>query len=131
MKAVKAGELFLTTDNKVGKLEEISRLVKAEGVNIRAISAYVVGDQAFFRLVTSDNDKAKQALSSLGSIEDKEVVIVDMPDKVGELYSVASKLKEAAIDLSYIYGTTSEPDKPAVIIFSSDDNDKALQVIGA
>jgi hypothetical protein len=64
-------------------------------------------------------------------VEDKEVVIVDMPDKVGQLHSVACKLKEANIDLYYIYGTTSEPDKPAVIIFSSQDNDKALAVITA
>jgi hypothetical protein len=58
MKAVKAGEILLATDNQVGKLEEVTRVIKDSGVNIRAITAYVVEGKAYFRLVTSDNGKA-------------------------------------------------------------------------
>jgi len=131
MKAVKGTEVLLTTDNKVGKLEEISKTVRDSGINIRAISAWVFESKAFFRLIVSDNTRAKAILQEFGTIEEKSIVIADMPDEVGQLFFLASKLKDNNIDLNYIYGTTSELGKAAIIIFSSCDNDKALEVIAA
>jgi hypothetical protein len=128
MKAAKGTELLLTTDNKVGKLEEIAKAIKDNGINIRAISAWAFDDKAYFRIVASDNAKTKEILQTLGKVEEKDVVIVDMPDEVGQLFQLASKLKDNNIDIHHIFGTTSEPGKSAIIIFSSDDNAKALQV---
>ena len=131
MKSVKGKEIVFTTENKVGMLEEISKLIKDEGVDIKGVSAWGEGDKAFFRLLTSDNSKTKGVLQRLGNIEEKDVVIVDMPDEIGQLQMLSSKLKDVGIDLNYIYGTTSEPGKTAIIVFSSNDNDKALEVISA
>jgi len=99
------------------------------GVNVRAISAWEDDKKAYFRLVTSDNEKTKEVLQSQGTIQEKDVVIADMPDEVGQLDAMAAGLKEAGINLTHIYGTTSEPGKSAIIIFSSDDNDKALDIL--
>lgn len=129
MRGVKGTEILLTTDNRVGKLEEIARVIKDNGINIRAISAWAFDDKAFFRLVASDTKKTKEILQSQGTIEEKDVIIVDMPDEVGQLFLLASKLRDNGIDLKYIYGTASEPRKPAIIVFSSDNNDKALEII--
>ncbi|MBU2251394.1 MAG: hypothetical protein KKH25_03990, partial [Candidatus Omnitrophica bacterium] len=93
MKAVKATELLLIADNKVGKLAEISREVKENGINVRAISAWAFDGKAYFRLVVSDNAKAKKILESLGTVEEKEVIIVDLPDEVGQLFNLTTKLK--------------------------------------
>lgn len=131
MRGVKGEEVFLIVDNKVGKLEEVAGTVKESRVNIRAISAWGVEDKAFFRLITSDNDKAKGALKRVGSVESKEVVIVEMPDEVGQLHALAAKLKDANIDISHIYGTTSEEGRPAIVVFACNDNEKALQAISA
>ncbi len=62
MKAVKGEEVFLTTENKVGKLEEVTRVIKEKAINIRAINAYALGNQACLRLLTSDNTKTKEVL---------------------------------------------------------------------
>lgn len=131
MKAVKAEEIILATDNKMGRLEEIAGIIKTSGINIRAISAWGVEDKAFFRLITSDNKKTKEVLSNLGSIESKDVVIVEMPDEVGQLHALGKKLKDASIDLTHVYGTTSEPGKSAIIVFSSNNNEKAIEVVSA
>jgi hypothetical protein len=131
MKAVKGEEIFLTTENKVGKLEEVAKLIKESGINVRAINAYAVANKAHFRLLTSDNVKSKEILRKVGTVENKEVIIVDMPDEVGQLHTLASKLKEANIDLDHIYGTTSKPKQSAILIFSSSNNDKALEVISS
>jgi len=131
MRGVKGEEIFLIADNKVGKLAEVAKVIKESGVNIRAISAWGVEEKAFFRLVTSDNAKARGALKKVGTVEGKEVVIVEMPDEVGQLQALAAKLKDANIDITHIYGTTSEPGRPAIVIFACNDNEKALQAISA
>jgi hypothetical protein len=131
MKGTKGEEIFLVTENKIGKLEEVAQKIKEKGVNIKAISAYAIEDKAFFRLITSENNVAKEALKDLGEIETKEVVIVEMPDEVGKLHELAYRLKEAEVDLEYIYGTTFEPSKPTIIVFSSNNNNKALEIISS
>ncbi len=54
-----------------------------------------------------------------------------MPDEVGQLHNLALLLKNANIDLTHIYGTTSQPKGSAIIVFSCNDNEKALKVLGA
>ncbi len=131
MKAVKGKEIIFTGENKIGELEDIASILKDNGVNIRAISAWAISEKAVFRLLTSDNVKTKELLSVKGVIEEREVVIVEMPDEVGQLQLLASKLKGNGLDLDYIYGTTYEPGKSAIIIFSANDNEKALGIISA
>ncbi len=131
MKAVKGKEILFTGENKIGELEEISRIIKDNGVNIRAISAWAVNGKAVFRLITSDNAKTKELLLAKGTVEEREVVIVEMLDEVGQLQLLAFKLKGSGLDLDYIYGTTYEPGKSAIIIFSANDNEKALEIISA
>lgn len=129
MKAVKGEEILLTTANKLGKLEEICRLLKEKNVNLRSICAYAEKNKAWFMLITSDNVKAKDILKDVGKIESRNVVIVDMPDEVGQLHALTAKLKAVGVDINYIYGTTSKPQESAITIFSSSDNDKALEAI--
>ncbi len=131
MKAVKGKEIIFTGENKIGELEEIARIIKDNGVNIRAISAWAVNGKAVFRLLTSDNAKTKELLLVKGKVEEREIVIVEMPDEVGQLQLLAFKLKGNGLDLDYIYGTTYEPGKSAVIIFSANDNEKALRIISS
>lgn len=129
MKAVKGKEIVIVANNKVGELEKIARTLKEEGVNIRAISAWVFEDKAYFRLIGSDNERIQKVLGNLGSLEEKDVIIVDMPDEVGQLFLLASVLKDNGIDLNYMYGTTSESGKSAIIVFSSSNDNKALEVV--
>jgi hypothetical protein len=131
MKAVKGEELILTVENKVGRLEEITTLLKDNGINLRGIAAYVMDTKAIFRLITSDNSKAKEILKSLGVLAAKDVVIVDMLDEVGQLSLIAAKLKAAGLDLTHIYGTTSKPHQSAIVVFASTDNNKALEIIAS
>lgn len=131
MKVTKATELLLIADNKVGTLTEIARQVKDNGLNIRAISAWAFDDKAYFRLVVSDESKAREVLQNLGKLEEKEVLIVDIPDESGQLFSLTSKLKDNNIDIRYLYGTSSQSGSSAIVILSSDSDQRALEIISA
>ncbi len=131
MQVVKGEEIVLTCDNKVGKLEEVTTILQGKGVNIRGINAYADGSKAVFRLILSDNVRAKDILKKLGTLETNEVVIVDMPDEVGQLNSIVKKLKDAGINLTHVYGTTSKPHDSAIVIIASSNNAKALELIAS
>lgn len=126
-----AKELFVQTPNKVGMLAEVTSKVAGKGVNIEGLNAYAIEDKAYFRLVVSDTEKAKLALSGF-EIEDKEVVVVELENRVGAAKEIALKLKEAGIDLSYVYGSTcgcGGSGCGCLFIFSSNNNKKAVAVL--
>ncbi|MDD5194383.1 MAG: ACT domain-containing protein [Candidatus Omnitrophica bacterium] len=129
MKAVKGEEVVVVAPNKVGLLAAVTKLITEKSINIRAINGYVLGSDACFRLVTSDNAGTKEALSAIGRVENKEVIIIEMPDEAGQLAKVAAKLEKAGINLTHIYGTAAQVKGSAIIIFSSNDNNKALDVV--
>ena len=129
MGARKVEELFLSAENKTGLLEEITQALVSGGVNIRAVSAYVAENKAFFRLITSDNAKASEALANIGSIEKKEAVVAELEDKEGSLNKAAARLKDAGIDLAYIYATSADTGNKVAVVFSSDNNDKSVELL--
>ncbi len=130
MAAVKSKELFVSAENKMGLLDDLSNSVSSAGINIRTISAYAYDNKAFFRLITSDNEKAKEVIEQAGfSVEVKEVVIIELEDKVGALKGAAGAVKEAGIDLKYIYGTVSKSGNASMLVLSSDNNDKLVSIL--
>ena len=77
MKAVKARELLVRAKNRVGVLADLSSLIAGVSVNIRAISARGVSDEALFRLIVSDNAKIKGVLTQKGyAVSEEDAVVV-------------------------------------------------------
>lgn len=128
-KLVKA--LLAQCENKVGMLADISAALSAAKVNINGINAYAVDDQAYFRLLVTDNDKAKEALEAKGAqVTEQEVVTVELPNQAGVLQETAEKLKAAGVNLSFIYGTTCNCGGDCLIVFGSNNNRQAQEILG-
>lgn len=128
-----AKELVVGADNKVGMLAEVSGFIAETGVNITAISAYAMGEKAIFRIVTSDNDKAENVLVQKGfKVDENEIVAVNLPDKVGQAKEIADKIKNAGINLDYIYGSTCGcADTQALMVIGSKENQKVVDAINS
>jgi len=128
-KAKKAGQINFSMPNRPGLLSEVSTAVSGAKVNISAICAYEMGETAYFVMTTDNNAKAKKALAPLGiEARDEDVVLVEMPNRVGELQKVAKKIADAGINIEYVYGTTSSG-RTSTCIFKTADNKKAIRVI--
>jgi hypothetical protein len=128
MNGVKSTEIVVSLEDKAGALGQITSLLKQENINIRAVSGWIQQDSAVIRLVTSDNQKAKEVLSGLET-EEKEVVVVDMENEIGKLDSLSAKLAQAGISMTHVYGTTPGQGQSATLVFASDNNDKAIEAI--
>ncbi len=127
-KARKVKEIRLSMPNRVGLLSEVTTAVAKAKVNINAVCAYAMENNAFFNLITNSNAKAKKALAPLGfGIEEKDVIQMELPNKPGELQKVAKKIADAGIDIEFIYATTAGG--KASCVFKTADDQKAIKVI--
>ena len=128
-RARKVKEISFTMSNKVGLLSEVTAAITGAKVNITAICAYAMEDSATFMLTTDSNAKAKKALTALGiTIEEKDVVAAEVPDKPGELQKVAKRIANAGIDIEYMYATAGKG-KTATCLFKTTDDSKTVKVI--
>jgi len=120
-------EVVVTTEDKVGVLAGISSLVVDHGISMTAITASGGAGKATIQMLTDDNLRTKDALKAKGyDASEREVVLVELENKPGALKLVSKKLADEGINLSYLYGSTCTGGCPAVIIFSSSNNDKAV-----
>jgi len=128
-KAKKAKQISLAMANKVGLLSEVTAAVAKAKVNITAICAYGMENNAYIMLTTESNAKAKKALTPLGvGIEEQDVIEVELLNKAGELQKVAKKIADAGIDIEYMYAAAGTG-KTAICIFKTTDDPKAIKVI--
>lgn len=122
-------QVIAETENRIGMLAEVTGTLAIAGVNILAICAYGMQGKATFMLIADNSRKAASGLKSKGyKVSEEDVVLVNLANKRGTAAKMAKKLKDAGINLHYIYGTTSSASK-APVVFTSNDNAKALTVL--
>ena len=115
-------QLVATIPTRVGLLADVTEAIKAAGVNITAISAYERDGQGKFLLVTDDNAKAAKALGRLNAeLREKEVLLVELENRVGTLAEAAKRFAEANINIEYTYGTTDSKGTAWLVFKTSDD----------
>ena len=122
-------ELFFRAPTRVGLLADVAEAISAAGVNMTAIGAYERGDVGEFLILTDDNRAAGEALMGLeGEVDLAPVVIVEVPNKPGELAAVVRKVADAGINMTQVHGTTSSSD-PAMIVINADQPAKLIDVL--
>jgi hypothetical protein len=127
--ALIAKELVASLPAKLGLLAEVAAVVRGQGVNIKAVSAYERDGEGKFLLVTDDNAKAAEALKSMGaSPREKSVVMVEMEDRPGALEEACKTLADAGIDIEYVYGASGLVGK-ARLVFSTSDDERAVKLL--
>lgn len=124
-KATKVKQLSFSLPNRPNLLNEVTSAIANAKVNITAICVNEMGETAYFVMNVDSNAKAKKALPGIGAdVKEEDLVVLEMPNKVGELEKVA----EAGINIEYVYGTTSTG-KTSACIFKTADNRKSIRVI--
>ena len=123
-------ELLVRTDNKVGMMEAVTDAIAKAGANITALNAFGVDKKAIFRVMTSDNAKAIEAIRAKNfEVSERDVVSLELENKPGAASGIAGKLKDAGIDITYIYGSTCGGGCACTLIFNCNDNKKAVEAL--
>ena len=99
-------QLTVSLTNKVGELARLCNVLKRAKVNILAISVVDTADTSIVRLVADNAAKAKAALTAAKMpVTVRDVLLLYLPDRVGELAALAGKLAKAKINIEYVYAT--------------------------
>ncbi len=124
-------QISVSLDNTPGKLLAISERLGAEGINIRAISVADTSDISTVRFVTDDPVKTVNVLRSQGyAVKETDVIAVEIPDHPGAMVAMLKPLKEAGINVLYLYpflgrGESGQP----IVIVGVDRIEETVQIL--
>lgn len=113
-----------------GEMSKVSDLLGEEGINIRAICASPAGEKSIVRFVVDNPEKTVDVLESHGyKILVEEVIAVETPDHPGGLNAVLKPLRDAHINVSYLYPIIGRFHDNAVLIIGVDKIEPAIEVL--
>ena len=123
-------QISVSLENAPGKLVEVSEHMGTEGVNIRAISVADTSDMSTVRFVADDPIKAALVLKSHGyQVRETDVIAVETPDHPGGLKAVLKPLKEADINILYLYPYLGRATEQPIIIVGVDRTEDAVEIL--
>lgn len=122
-------QMSISLENVPGKLSEVSEYLGGNGINIIALSVAESTDISAIRFVVNDPGKAVNVLESHGyAIKVKDVLAVEAPNHPGGLNAVLKPLKEANINVNYLYTCLGRGEN-TVLIVDVDKMDLAIKVL--
>ncbi len=123
-------QISVSLDNVPGMLSRVSEVLGNEGVNIRAISVADTADISTVRFVVDDPTRAINILKGQGySIKETDVLAVETPDHPGGLNAVLKPLKDANINVLYLYPYLGRASDQAIVILGVDKTEEAEKVL--
>jgi len=123
-------QLSVSLENVPGALSKLSELLGREGVNIRAISVADTSDISTVRFVVDDPERAKNIMRANGySPKETDVLAVETPDHPGGLNAVLIPLKNAGINVHYLYPYLGRIGNNAIVILGVDKTEEAQKVL--
>ena len=123
-------QLSVSLENAPGALSHVSEILGREGVNIRAISVADTSDISTVRFVVDDPEKAKNILQTNGfAAKETGVLAVETPDHPGGLNAVLKPLKNANINVHYLYPHLGRVSNNAIVILGVDKTEEAQKVL--
>ena len=125
-------QLSIFVENKAGSLVQISDVIGASGVDIRAMSLADTADFGILRLIVDRPETALEALRENGCIVSvNQVIAVEISDTPGSLSKVLALLAEQDIFIEYSHAFISRKKDNAYVILRLQDNEKAAEVLAA
>ena len=123
-------QISISLENVPGILSNVSEIMGKEGVNIRAISVPDTADISTLRFVVDDPQKAINILKTNGyAVKETDVLAVETPDHPGGLNAVLRPLKNANVNVHYLYPYLGRVSDQAIVILGVDKTEEAEKVL--
>lgn len=122
-------QLSAFLENTPGTLYKAVCAISNAGVNIRALSVADTRDFGILRVIVSDLEKTRNALSEDTIITQTEVIAVRMSDKAGALRDILSVLQDAGINIEYVYAFTANAANSAYVVLRVNDTAEAEAIL--
>lgn len=121
-------QLSIFLENKTGRLADISAILGESGINMSAFSVADSSDFGILRLIVTDPEKALEALKIKGfSVRLTDVLCLNVPNTPGALSKAMTILKEAEVEIEYMYAFSLGED--ALSVIKPQDIEKCIAVL--
>ena len=125
-------QLSVFVENRPGSLMHVKSALTEAHINIRAIASFDTPEFGILRLVVDKPAEAKTYLTSRGFVvRIHDVIGVELKDEKGNLNRMLSILAEGRININYIYSFVIREGRAPVMVFNTDDFEKAARVLEA
>ena len=109
---------------------KVTTVLTEAHINIRAISTFDTPEFGIMRLVVDEPARAKESLTQNGFVTRvSDVMGVELKDEKGNLNEMLKILADGQINVNYIYSFVIRAGKAPVMVFHTDDFEKAEQVL--
>ena len=117
------------TENRVGRLFDLTTLFATHNVHIMAITTLDTTDSAIVRLIVDDPDKARELMVNNDfPYTECDMIAVEIADAT-DLKGVLSALLEVEINIHYVYSFIKRPAGKSALAFNIEDPDIAAQAL--
>lgn len=127
---VKQISVFL--ENKPGRLVELTDILSANHIDMRALSLADTKDFGILRIIVDDPDTTARVLREAECVFSvAPVLAVAIPDEPGSLSRILHILAENEINLEYTYAFITRREECAYMILRVEDNEATAAVLAA
>ena len=97
-------QISVFVENQPGTLAEVLGILKANQVNLRALSVADTADFGILRMIVNEPEKVAKFLRDKGlAVKSTQVLTIAIPDNPGGLLEQVEKLSAAGINVEYVY----------------------------
>jgi hypothetical protein len=123
-------QLSIFSENKPGRLKKITKVLADEGVNILAINIASSNGFGVIKFIVDKCDLAYLKLTQEGfTVSLNEVLAIELVDRPGGLFDVASILSKKKINIENAYVLILASRKKAFLIVDVNDIEKAKKLL--
>ena len=116
-------------ENRIGRLFDLTGLLKANNVHIMAVTVLDTTDSAIVRVIVDDPGKARELMVNNDfPYTECDVLAVEIIDE-SQLKGVLAALFEAEINVHYVYSFIKRPEGKAALALNIEDADVAAQAL--
>ncbi len=127
---MKVEQISIFLENRPGSLEQVSKILKEAGINIRTLTLADTSDFGILRMIVNDVETTSRVLKENGfRVSRTNVVAVEVPDRPGGLHGILEVLAKNEISVEYLYAFVERSGENAVLIFRFDAPDKAIEIL--
>ena len=114
-------DLVIEIENEPGALAKVAAAVSDAGVNLAAATCVGSGERAELHILVPHAEAVRHALAitNVAVTRQREVVVVDVEDRPGELADIARRVAKEGINLDLVYVATHNS-----VVLGSPDIDK-------
>ena len=126
-------QISIFVENQPGKLQQLTKVLADNKVNMRALSLAEASDFGIVRIIVDDPGATSAMLKEQGYVHTiTQVLGIAIPDEPGGLNRVLQLLSEGNVNVEYMYAFLgSQSTTHAYMIFHVQDVEEAAQLLTA